>query len=109
MIHGLYFGAIIHETVHIVLTMVMPDVTAVFLNAYVMAPIKQNVWTTLDSKFGHNAGKTTIIISELYRPKTVVAFTADLAACMQELGYESYPVEDDLWVKLNIKCGNGLC
>jgi hypothetical protein len=44
------------------------------LNAYITAPIKEKVWTVLGPEFGHDAGKSTIIVQALYGLKTGGAF-----------------------------------
>jgi hypothetical protein len=36
------------------------------LNAYITAPVKEKVWTVLGLEFGHDAGKSAIIVCALY-------------------------------------------
>ena len=70
------------------------------LKAYVMAPNKEKIWTTLDSEFENDAGESTIIIRALYGLKSAGAsFWAHLAQCIWELGYHSCYADPNLWVK----------
>ena len=58
------------------------------LNAFVLAPNREKIWTALGPQFGDDAAKSTIIVILLYSLKIVGAsFGAHLAQCMQELGY----------------------
>jgi hypothetical protein len=43
------------------------------LNAYITAPVKENVWTVLGPEFGHDAGKSAIIVRALYGLKSASA------------------------------------
>jgi hypothetical protein len=36
------------------------------LNAYITAPVKEKVWTILGPKFGHDSGKTAVIVHASY-------------------------------------------
>jgi hypothetical protein len=36
------------------------------LNAYITAPVKEKVWTVLRPEFGHDTGKSAIIVHALY-------------------------------------------
>ena len=40
------------------------------LNAYVQAPVKEKVWTTLVPEFSKDAGRTAVIVRALYGPKS---------------------------------------
>ena len=42
------------------------------LNAYVMAPNHEKIWTALDQEFGDNAGHSAIIVGALYGLKVQV-------------------------------------
>jgi hypothetical protein len=53
------------------------------LNAYITAPITEKVWTILGQEFGHNAGKTALIVGSLYGLKSAgAAFCVHLASFM---------------------------
>ena len=43
------------------------------LNAYITTPVKEKVWTILGPKFGHNAGRSAIIVHALYGLKSAGA------------------------------------
>jgi hypothetical protein len=43
------------------------------LNAYITAPVKEKVWTVLGPEFGHDAGKSAIIVHALYVLKSAGA------------------------------------
>ncbi len=36
------------------------------LNAYITTPVKEKVWTVLGPEFGHEAGKSAILVHALY-------------------------------------------
>jgi hypothetical protein len=60
------------------------------LNAYITAPVKEKVWTVLEPQFGHDAGKSAIIVRALYGLKSAgAAFQAHLASFMRHMGYTS--------------------
>ncbi len=51
------------------------------LNAYITAPVKEKVWTILGPKFGHDAGRSAIIVQALSGLKSAgAAFWAHLAS-----------------------------
>ncbi len=43
------------------------------LNAYITAPVKEKVWTILGPKFGHDSGKSAVIVRALYGLKSAGA------------------------------------
>jgi hypothetical protein len=43
------------------------------LNAYITAPVKEKVWTILGPKFGHESGKSAVIVHVLYGLKSAGA------------------------------------
>jgi hypothetical protein len=43
------------------------------LNAYITAPVREKVWTVLGPEFGHEAGKSAIIVQALYGLKSAGA------------------------------------
>ncbi len=65
------------ETVHLVLTIVSLNDLKVkvgdVLNTYITAPVKEEVWTVLGPEFGHDTGKSAIIVCALYRLKSAGA------------------------------------
>ena len=70
------------------------------LNAYVMAPNQEKIWTVLHPEFGYDAGKSAVIVRVLYGLKKVGAsFRVHLAQCLQGLGYCSCNADPDLWMK----------
>ena len=65
-----YVSAVSCETVYIDLTITALDDLEVkqsnIMNAYVPAPVTENIWTVLGPEFGDNAGKKAVIVCELY-------------------------------------------
>ena len=87
-----YSSVVMRETVCIALTMAMlHDLevkAAEVLNAYVMAPNHEKIWTVLSPEFEDDAGKSAVIVRASYGLKSAGAsFRAHLAQCMQELEY----------------------
>ncbi len=92
------------ETIRIALLMTALDDLHVkvgdVLNAYITAPITENVWTVLGPEFGIDAGKSAIIVHALYGLKSAgAAFRAHLASFMHQMGYMSCKADPDLWYK----------
>ena len=99
-----YSSVIMRETVCIALTMAaLHDLevkAADILNAHMVAPNKEKIWTVLHPEFGIDDDKSAIIVTALYRLKSVGAlFIAHLTKCMQKLGYLSYEADPYLWMK----------
>jgi hypothetical protein len=70
------------------------------LNAYITASVNEKVWTVLGSEFGHDAGKSYIIVHALYGLKsTGAALQAHLASFMRQKGCTSCKADPDLWLK----------
>ncbi len=70
------------------------------MNAYITAPVKEKVWTVLGPEFGHDAGKSAIIVHALYGLKSAgAAFQAHLASLICQMGYTSCKADPDLWLK----------
>jgi hypothetical protein len=70
------------------------------LNAYITAPVMEKVWTILGPKFGHDSGKSDVIVRALYGLKSAgAAFRAHLASFMHQMGYTSCKADPDLWLK----------
>ena len=71
-------------------------------------PCAVKIYTKLGSEFSADAGKTTIIVRELYGLKSAVySFQRHQADCMQTLGYKSCMADPDLWYKLFIRPDDG--
>jgi hypothetical protein len=68
-----YASVVSRETVHLALTIVSLNDLKIkvrdVLNAYIITPVKEKVWTVLRPEFGHDAGKSAIIVCALYRLK----------------------------------------
>ena len=74
------------------------------LNAYIHAPVKEKVSTTLGPDFSKDARNTAVIIIALFGLKSAgAAFRRHLAKCMESLGYKSCNTDQNLW--LNQKSG----
>ncbi len=43
------------------------------LNAYITTPVKEKVWTILGPEFGHDAGRSAVIVRTLYGLKSAGA------------------------------------
>ena len=70
------------------------------MNAYVTAPITENIWTVLSPEFGAEAIKKSIIVRALYGLKiSSTAFRNHLSDCMRHMGYKSCMADPDLWLK----------
>jgi hypothetical protein len=100
-----YASMVSRETVHPTLTIASLNGLKVnvgdVLNAYITAPVKEKVRTVLGPEFGHNAGKSAIIVHALYGLKCAgaTAFPAHLASFMCQMGYTSCKADPDLWLK----------
>ncbi len=72
-----YARVVSRETVHLALTIASLNDLKVkvgdVLNAYITVPVKEKVWTILGPKFGHDAGKSAIIVHALYGLKSAGA------------------------------------
>ena len=70
------------------------------MNAYITAPCRKKIWTTLGREFGDDCGWKAIVVQALYGLKSSgAAFRAHLAGCMHDMGYVSCPADPDLWLK----------
>jgi hypothetical protein len=72
-----YASVISRETMHLALTFASLNDLKVkvgdVLNAYITTPVKEKVWTILGPKFGHDSGKSAVIVRALYGLKSAVA------------------------------------
>ena len=86
-----YASVVLLETVCIALTLAALNDLEVkcgdVLNAYITAPVKENIWTYLGPENGDDEGKNAIIVRALYGLKSSgAAFRAHLCECMAALG-----------------------
>ncbi len=69
-----YASVVSHETVRLALTFVSLNDLKVkvgdVLNAYITTPVKEKVWTILGPEFGHDSGKSAVIVHALYGLKS---------------------------------------
>jgi hypothetical protein len=99
-----YASAVLRESVRIALTLSalndfdlkMADIE----NAYLTAPITENMWGVLGPEFGDDAVKRALIVQALYGLKSAgAAFMNHLAECMTQLGWKPCFADRDLWTK----------
>jgi hypothetical protein len=82
-----YASVVSRETVLVALLMAAlnnVDICAAdVLNAYITAPCREKIWTTLGKEFGDDCCRKAIVVCALYRLKSSgAAFRAHLAGCM---------------------------
>ncbi len=69
-----YASVVSHETVRLALTIASLNDLEVkvgdVLNAYITAPVKEKMWTILGPEFGHDAGRSAVIVHALYGLKS---------------------------------------
>ncbi len=99
-----YASVVSHETVRLALNFASLNDLEVkvddVLNTYITAPVMEKVWTILGPKFGHDSGKSAVIVRALYGLKSAgAAFQAHLASFMCQMGYTSCKADPDLWLK----------
>ena len=69
-------------------------------NAYITAPVTDNIWTVLGQEFGEDAGRKAIVVRALYGLKSSGSvFRNHLAYCIHHLGLFPCPADLDLWMK----------
>jgi hypothetical protein len=77
-------------------------------NAYLTAPVTEQIWTKLGPEFGSDAGKLAIIARLLYGLKAASAlFRNHLADCRQHLGWTSCIADRDVWCKAETRPEDG--
>ena len=108
-----YASVVSKETVRIVLMIAALNDLEVksgnILNAYLLAPVTEKVWTNLGPEFGKDARKTAVIVRAFYGLKSAgAAFRSHLARCMESMGYWSCKVDPDLWLKPEITLEDGV-
>jgi hypothetical protein len=99
-----YASVVSRETVCLALTIASLNDLKVkvgdVLNAYITAPVKEKVRNVLGPEFGHDTGKSTLIVCALYGLKSAgAAFQAHLASFMRQMGYTSCKADPHLWLK----------
>jgi hypothetical protein len=99
-----YASVVSGETVRLALTFASLNDLEVkvgnVLNAYITAPVMEKVWIILGPEFGHDSGKSAVIVRALYELKSAgAAFRAHLASFMHQVGYTSCKADPDLWLK----------
>ena len=100
-----YSSVVTRQTVCIVFTMaVLHDLeikAADVLNAYVMAPNHEKLWTVVGPELWNDAGKSAIIVRVLSGLKNDgTSFWSHLSQFMWKLGYcHCDDVDSDLWMK----------
>ncbi len=108
-----YASVVSCETVCLALTIVSLNDLEVkvgdVLNAYITTPVKEKVWTILGPEFGHDSGRSAIIVHALYGLKSAgAAFWAHLASFMRQMGYTSCKADLtcgwNLWLDLRTMC-----
>jgi hypothetical protein len=72
-----YASVVSHETVLLALTFASLNDLEVkvgnVLNTYITAPVMEKVWTILGPGFGHDSGKSAVIVRALYGLKSAGA------------------------------------
>ncbi len=96
-----YASVVSGETVRLALTFASLNDLEVkvgnVLNVYITAPVMEKVWTVLGPEFGHDSGKSVVIVRALYGLKSAgAAFRAHLASFMRQMGYTSCKADPDL-------------
>ncbi len=100
-----YASVVSRETVRLALTFAFLNDLEVkvvdnVLNAYITAPVMEKVWTILGPKFGHDSGKSAVIVHAIYGLKSAgAAFRAHLPSFMRQMGYTSCKADPDMWLK----------
>ena len=105
-----YASVVSRESVRIALTLAALNGLEVKVgdveNAYITAPVREKIWTTLGPEHGEDSGKKAIIVRALYGLKSSgAAFRAHLCECMKSLGYTSCLADPDLWLKPEVDNG----
>ena len=101
-----------HESVRIALTLVALNnievKTADTKNAYLKAPVSDQIWTVLGLEFGSDAGKRAIIVRALYGLKSAGAsFRNHRADCMRHLRWMPCEADRDVLMKAETRPSDG--
>ena len=69
-------------------------------NAYIQAPLAENIWTILGKEFGPYDGNPAVVVRDLYGHKSSGAsFCNHLVDCMNHMDYMPCPTYPDSWMK----------
>ena len=103
-----YASVVGRETVRIALTIAalngLDVKTGDVENAYLTAPNKEKIWTTLGPEFGPDAGKRALVVRALYGLKSAgSSFRDAISDCMRTLGYSPCQADADLWMRAETK------
>ena len=73
-------------------------------NAYLTAPCREKIWTIAGDEFGHEKGQIMIVVRALYGLKSSgAAFRAYLAEKLWEIGFQPSQVDNDVWMRPDVK------
>jgi hypothetical protein len=108
-----YASVVSRESARIVLTLAALNDLYVMMgdieNAYLTAPITENVWTVIGPEYGDDSGKRVLIVRALYGLKSAgAAFRNHLASCMDHLGWKPCLADRDLWMKEETRPDDGV-
>ena len=78
------------------------------MNAYVTAPITENIWLLLGPEFGADTGNKAVIVGALYGLKSSGReFRNHLEDCMRHMAYKSCIIDPDLCLNPEIRTSDG--
>jgi hypothetical protein len=108
-----YANAVSRESVRISITLAEINDLDVMMgdieNAYLTAPITEEVWNVLGSEVGEEDGKRSLIVRALYDLKSAsAAFRNHLTSCMDHLGWKPCLADRDLWMKEETRPDDGV-
>ena len=103
-----YVSVVSRETVRIAHTFdALNDLQVKYgdvLNTYITALDMQLIWTTLETEFGDDQGKTEIVVRDLCGLKSSGDdFRKHLGECMSGLGYKPCLADPDIWLKPEVR------
>ena len=77
-------------------------------NAYIIAPVTENIWTVLGQEFGEDSGRKAVVVRALYGLNSEGdAFRDKLVDCMHHLGFSLCPADLDVWMKPMVRLEDG--
>ena len=77
-------------------------------NAYITAPVTENLWTVLGPEFGEYSGRKAIVVRALYGLESAgAAFRNHLADYMNQLGFLPCTSDLDLLMKTMVRSDDG--
>ena len=108
-----YTSVVSRETVRVVIT--VEDLnnlhvrTADIHNAFIQAPVSEDIWIVLGPEFGPYAVKSVVVGRALYGLKNSRdSFWNHLADFMKHMEYMSCPEDPDLWMKPMVRPSDGV-